>query len=100
MAQTKILFFIADVLPSVKEKEIASKIDGKVCFRNAKFIDEVANLESCDFVLGKVPKNYKVIPFYGSKPKEENKIIKKDEEKKEEKKEETKSILQNIWKPN
>lgn len=96
MSQTKTLFFIAEAVPSDKEKEAASKIEGKVCLRNARFIVESDNLESCDFVAGKVPKSYRKIPFYGAK-QEKVENTKKEEEKKEDPK---KSIPGSIWKPN
>lgn len=45
-------------MPSDEEMEIASNIEGKVCFRNALFFDETACVETCDYVLGAVPLKY------------------------------------------
>lgn len=92
MSETKTLFFIADVVPSEKEKEAASKIEGKVCFRNARFVDESSNLESCDFVAGKVPKSYRKINFYGVEPKKVENTENKEETKK--------PVVSNVWQPN
>ena len=54
----KILFFIASCIPSEAEKEEASKIPLKICYRNANYFNKDEGIEICDFVAGLVPEKY------------------------------------------
>ena len=92
----KTIFFINDTVPTKKELDFASKIEGKVVFRNVQFFPhEVSegSIEKCDYVCGKVPeiyaKKFEVIDF-------EHEAI----EKKIVKEETKKSVKKVNWKPN
>lgn len=54
----RILFFIADCMPTVEDYIEAAKLNGDVVFRNASAVPEAGNLEQCDGVAGDVPTNY------------------------------------------
>lgn len=56
--QTKVLFFIADFVPTEDEKAAAAQIKANVVFRNARFVSIEDGLEPCDGVAGKVPEQY------------------------------------------
>jgi hypothetical protein len=86
--QNKILFFINGALPTEEEKKKALSLKKhKVCFRNANFIDNSANIEKCDFVLGEIPDSYSEVAVYGEKIKELININKTEQNK-------------SIWTPN
>ena len=57
-SKAKILFFIADMIPSLEESEAAAKLDANVHFRNASRVPSTGNLEICDGVAGVVPASY------------------------------------------
>ncbi len=58
--QLKILFFIADAVPTAHDSFEASQIPAQVCFRNAAYIEDAS--ESCDGVAGAVPECYSGFP--------------------------------------
>lgn len=59
----KILFFIADCVPTEAERKAASEIQGAV-FRNGRIKSEFP--EACDGVAGLVPDVYTDFPFVGN----------------------------------
>jgi hypothetical protein len=82
----KTIFFINDTVPTKKELEFASKIEGKIVFRNVQFFPHdfsEGSIEKCDYVCGNVPeiyaKKFKVIDFESEH--EEKRIVKKETKK-------------------
>lgn len=57
MKKEKILFFIADFVPSEDEKKAAEKLGTKM-FRCAKMVLKTSPIEDCDDVAGCVPESY------------------------------------------
>lgn len=55
----KTLYFIGDCAPTQADVEAASKLKGKVVFRNGSKCGPTDIKESCDFVAGDVPELYK-----------------------------------------
>lgn len=103
-AKKKILFFISGSVPSEEESKKAKKIDEKVCFRNALFIDPKGCLEYCDFVMGDIPESYSEIPIFGGKNvkefKKETEAGKKGSEESSKSNSDEQKKVDVIWKPN
>jgi hypothetical protein len=53
-----ILFFLADAVATPKELAAASKIRGRIGYRNAQYVDPDHGCEPCDGVAGAVPPQY------------------------------------------
>ena len=62
----KILFFVNGFAPTGADMKAASKIDGRVLFRNVELFDENAPLEPCDGVAGAAPTVY--VEAFNPKP--------------------------------
>ena len=59
MKPLKILFFTNGPAPTAEQLAEANKLNGHICFRNAKYVpDEPHALEDCDGVAGDVPAIY------------------------------------------
>ena len=59
MKPLKILFFTNGPAPTAEQLAEANKLNGHICFRNAKYVpDELHALEECDGVAGDVPAIY------------------------------------------
>lgn len=54
-----ILFFVAGAVPTTKEIAAATKLRGRVAYRNASAVSVTEGVEPCDGVAGCVPDNYK-----------------------------------------
>lgn len=61
----KILFFTADAIAT--DDEIKAGYSIRAQFRNAKRA-ALENVESCDYVAGEIPENYRKFPVYGDAP--------------------------------
>lgn len=61
----KVLYFIRSAVPTKAEYDAASKLEGKVLFRNGSVVTEEDSLESCDAVAGTIPARYKGIKVEG-----------------------------------
>lgn len=57
MEKKKILFFIADFVPTKEEREEAEKLGTKM-FRSARMVVKTSPIEKCDGVAGCVPDAY------------------------------------------
>ena len=56
MKPLKILFFTNGPAPTAEQLAEANKLNGNICFRNAKYVPaEPHALEDCDGVAGDVP---------------------------------------------
>lgn len=75
MNPVKVIYFINDSCANAEELELANEINGRVCFRNARFILNTGCVEECDFVFGNIPDTYKHIPVYGKAKVSESKQI-------------------------
>ena len=59
MKPLKILFFTNGPAPTAEQLAEANKLNGQICFRNAKYVPaEPHGLEDCDGVAGDVPAIY------------------------------------------
>ena len=59
MKPLKILFFTNGPAPTAEQLAEANKLNGQICFRNAKYVPaEPHGLEECDGVAGDVPAIY------------------------------------------
>lgn len=59
MKPLKILFFTNGPAPTAEQLAEANKLNGNICFRNAKYVPaEPHGLEDCDGVAGDVPAIY------------------------------------------
>ena len=59
MKPLKILFFTNGPAPTAEQLAEANKLNGNICFRNAKYVPaEPHGLEDCDGVAGDVPDIY------------------------------------------
>ena len=59
MKPLKILFFTNGPAPTAEQLAEANKLNGNICFRNAKYVpDDPHALEDCDGVAGDVPAIY------------------------------------------
>ncbi len=74
----KILFFVADSVPSPDEYKAAEALNGNVVFRNVNFVPETGALEECDSVAGIVPKSYSHLACEAEK---QNSELKQPEQK-------------------
>ena len=104
MLVPKILFFINESVPTESEKITSLKMEGKVCFRNARFVAKDGCLENCDFVFGAIPERYLVFSIFGVEIEKEvngrnesnvKDVFPKASETKTENKE-----VKVVWKPN
>lgn len=57
-----ILFFLKGGIPTAEELAAASKIRGRVGYRNGSVVNDGEATEPCDGVAGTVPKAYKKLP--------------------------------------
>lgn len=63
MKKPKIIYFLADGIPSAEEIAIAESFGVKVMYRNVRFIESTDHPEECDAVVGSViPEQYKDKP--------------------------------------
>lgn len=65
MSKEKILFFIADFVPTDAERVKAAEIGTKM-FRSIKSVHKTSPVEKCDYVAGCVPELYSGIPVWGA----------------------------------